>query len=294
MTLHRKFKFTPADAVRERLGQYTATDSVRWFAAYQWYVRKLYAWGSQRRDKAGRLEGTPYEYLNATSSINNHEPYPIYDWKQPLQRLADLMGNVGNERGAGEFLRYCGLVGWEDLAKPFIITAPYLDGREFPRPSWFEMRGRHFKVSPNPCHAQATWVMSGAVQLNYTGELWQVVIEYGYVHDDSHWFVHIRQAKDEPLDVFAERADEEIEKLLQPDNRVPQFRLQDERDWSQARKSLRGVFYDSDYRLIGWEETLADLLAKVGGTSMRAHKIPLTAARLATLRRWAKSAGQQE
>jgi hypothetical protein len=287
MTLHRRFKFTPANAVRERLGQYTATDSVRWFAAYQWYVRQLYAWGSQHRDKVGRLEGTPYEYLNATSSISNHEPYPIYDWKQPLQRLADLLGNVGNERGAGEFLRHCGLDSWEDLAKPFIITVPYAD--EFPRPSWFEMRGRHFKVSPNPCHEKATWVMSGAVQLNYAGELWQVVIEYGYLHDDSHWFKHIRQKKDEPLDVFTARADAEIEELLRPDTKIAQFRLQDERYWQEARKALRGVFYDSEYRFIGWEEEVADLLAGINGTSLPAHKIPLTAARLTTLRRWGKA-----
>ena len=179
VVLHRRFQFRPSWIMVDALGGYASMSPMKWFAIYQWFVQRLLEYQKQKKDSF-------YEYLNGTSSINNECVYAMRDAREPRRRLAMLLAHVGEEYGHGDFLRFCDLKEWSDLNKPITVSLPHT--RIFPRLSWFELRGRVFKVSPNECHPKATWIMSGAVRPHYKGKLWEIKIEYGYIHDSSHWW----------------------------------------------------------------------------------------------------------
>jgi hypothetical protein len=188
-----------------------------------------------------------------------------------------------------DFLRYCGFKKFNDLSKPIIVTVPHDD--EFPKRSWFDLRFRSFKKSPNEFHPQATWIMSIGLKLSKDGKTWGLQITYGYKHDSSNWYYYIWQDKKESLGEFVKRCDDEIESLLLPEEKIAQFRAYDERVWQTRRKALDDIFGDSQYlSSIGWDEEIADILLKIDGAGVHGHKIPLTKKRLMVLRRWAESA----
>jgi len=283
MTVHRKFKFYPSDALDRTPMPYRWTSYARRFAAYQWFVARLHEYMEKHPSED---EYRFWEYLNGTSSIHNSEPDPIHNQDEPFRRLRMLFMHVGTDSGRGKFLRYCKLRSWSDLDKGFIVPVAHTD--DFPKQSWFELRGRKFKVSPNPSHPPATWIMSGAVEVNYAGDCWRVSIEYGYEHDSSHWFYRIGQRSGEDLSSFSKRVDTELEKLLEPETEMPSTRLQRDRDWTRAKTSVRELFY-GDGTLLGnydWDKDLATQLVTVPGTSLLANRIRLTKPRLRTLQRW--------
>ena len=285
--MHRKFKFTPSAAITDRLNTYSGLSIARQFAAYQWYAGKLDAWHESRQKKDRNFRAR-WEYLNATSSIHNSEPDPIYGFDAPFKRLAMAFSSAGDPReGIGDFLRFCKLKTFADLSKPLIIPVAHTD--EFPPRSWFELRGRQFKVSPNSCHPPATWIMSGAVQINRRGTLWKLRIEYGYIHDSSHWFYEIYQDKTETLDKFVVRANSELDSLLVPESDwmyTGSHRLAAERDWQSSYAALRTIFCDHHYQMGDWELKLADLLAGLDGPGISSRRIRLTKTRLRTLENW--------
>lgn len=280
--LYRRFNFIPAFALTDDVGQsWSGYLAPRWFAAYQWFVQKLFAY--KEKISADYL----YEYINGTSSIRNTSPNVIYNVKEPLRRLRYLISSTGAKNGHADFLRFCGLKKLSDLNKPITITIPHYDAfpsRDPYKISWFELCGRIFNESQNSCHPQATWVQSSGVQLNYDGTLWKLEITYGYKHDSSSWDYNISQSKGESLLTFTRRCNAEIEKLFIPDKRYSMHRLADEREWRKKHDALDNIFYSGDQDAIDWEKSIADTL-----NNARARKIILTSERLSILKEWANA-----
>lgn len=274
-----RFKINPADVVRGRGGPYRGQALAMW----QWFVLRLI-------DAKINIErwGTPFEYINGTSSINNASPYPIcFDDKgdEASRRVRQLLLHAGERGGRGKFLRRIGFPNWASLDRPLIITTQ--SSREFPNDAWFEMQGRRFKGSPNSCHRQARSVQSAALELCYDARRWRLSIEYGYPHDASSWKVNIEQKDGERLDHFRTRVDAEIDSLLLPDPN-PGVRRETERDWYEVHRALERAFYDDMSRgMIDWEDRLSDILVQVKSGSLAQARIMMTPARLSTLKRWA-------
>lgn len=137
--------------------------------------------------------------------------------------------------------------------------------------------------------------MSGAVQVNRRGTPWKLRIEYGYIHDSSHWFYEIHQDKAETLEAFVVRVNGELESLLVPeDNWIYRgaHRLASERDWQASYAALRTIFWDRNYMMGDWELKLADQLAGLEGPGIGSRKINLTKTRLRTLENWIKESAK--
>jgi hypothetical protein len=269
-----RFKFCPADIIRGYGGPYRGEALGVW----QWFVQRLAEYVPRE---------TPYEWINGTSSINNHEPWPTGGedfWVEPRRRVRELLLRAGQKNRIGLFLRKCQIPSWASLNRSIIATVRTSDN--FPNSDWFKMTGRTFKKSPNSCHSGAISVHGVTLELSQGGKLWGVRVEYGYPHDSSSWYWRIRQSSAENLDDFVVRVDAEIDAAMVPD--TVSDRQYWERQWWETYKSLRGVFFDEHIGMPEWEKELADAIGKIDGASMSAHRIRLTRSRLATLKRWAK------
>jgi hypothetical protein len=286
----RRFTFIPADVLCDYGGPYRGQALAMW----QWFVQRLAESGIGR----GR-HSTPYEWINGTSSINNHEPNPIGGeefWKEPRRRVVDLLLHTGRDDGPGRFLRkHCGIPSWASLTKPIIVpiqTSDEFPTAEFLGPSWFTMGGRTFKKSPNSCHSEATWVQDAELELNDIATLWRLKVEYGYPHDSSSWYWRVAQEKGERLDAFAARVNQRIEEAMTPDTN-PGVRREKVREWGRTYEALRGVFYEPTYRFCGWEDSLSDEINRIDGSSLMDSRITLTGRRIATLKKWAKETAKK-
>lgn len=267
---HTKFKFRPADVLIERLGGYTGKmDVERYFAAYQWFVRKLYEFAP------GHCR---YEWLNDTSGQGCTEPSLITDLDQPKKRLASLLRRVGEKSECGEFLGFCGLREWSDLADGEILHVEYCD--EFPAVRWFQLRGREFNYSPNNCHPDARWIWKSGLTIDRTGNQWGLVAYYSYPYDSASWNWSVGQKIGESLADFTRHANHRLDSvLLLPTLESDHHRLARLRQREHRAQALSDIFRDREYALGDWSGDLAEL-TKV--------PISLNKKRLAVLTKWAQ------
>jgi len=276
----------PSDAIVEELHGFASRyhKPVDWWIAYQWFCERLREY--EPRD-------TPFEILNATSGVGYHSTDRISAIETPRHRLAYLFKLVGvhwTSRPPGavrcpssDFLAHLNIRNWADLAQPIHIRGrrPHI----FPCREWFEMRGRRFRQrGPNRCHPKAIWVHGFSLQFWIDRKRWRAAIEYGYPHDSSSWFETLEQDYRQSLDRFAARINTWINEQLEPDERS---RGERERRWTRVYHAMDNLFY-ADW--CGPEEEIANLLAKVDGTTLTQGRIRLNKARLATLKRWAQRA----
>lgn len=253
-------------------------------AAWQFFVRNLHEY---------KAESTPYELVNGTSSINNHDPDPIASREEAVRRLSWLFSCAGHGSFAGEFLRYrLDIKNCEDLGRE--ITAKVTTNPDFPNPAWFMLEGREFVVSPNSQHPNAKWISGVRLRLDRRGRLWAVDIDYGYPHEPG-WHHFIRQEKGERIGAFVERVDATLNEMLTPEDPKdrPSWRIGRLRDRNERRKAWKNLFWDN-FESIGFEDELADALMRITPAgSLSEFRIRLTPERLATLKRWARGTAEK-
>lgn len=160
--------FQPSDTLRQGRGDRYEFDSI-WFLAYEHFARRLLAW---------RKDAAPCEFLNNTSSINNHGFDPLYKTTSPYLHLSDLFRHVGLMNcGRADFLRFCGLKQWRDLDKPIAIQA-----RRPQRVPGLDVSGRILKQpGPNKSHPKALTVYNGRFRFDRLGRRrlgWSYEINY--------------------------------------------------------------------------------------------------------------------
>jgi len=284
--IYSKFKFVPAKMIVGASGGYSGYSMGQEFAAYQWFCRRL------REYIAKHSPGNSYKwgFLNATISINNGQPDVLRSLEAPSQRLAHLFLRLDEKEkrdrvNRTSFLRFCGIESWADLNKPMVLAQA--NTRAFPDFDWFKMQGREFHKSPNEFHSGATSVFSAGVYFNHLNG-WTFTITYGYPHDGSSWHYEIQQNPKHSLKQFVQAVNDKLDKVLKPDPQ-PSTRIYRESMWHQKHDALRGLFYDREYRLGGWEDKLADQLVGVEGPSLAVGRMDITASRLRTLNRWLKA-----
>ena len=274
----------PSDAIIDELHGFASRyyEPVDWWLAYQWFCQRLREW---------QPRNTAFEILNATSGVGDTSTNPLSAMGSPRYRLAYLFKLVGVHwtnkppraipSPSSDFLRHLNIRYWSDLSKPIQIH-----GRRpkvFPCREWFDMRGRLFKKpGPNEYSPQAIWVQGFSLQFHINSNRWRAAIEYGCPHGLSSWDETLDQHDKESLDRFAGRINAWIENKFERDDRL---RGEKERRWVRAYEAMGNLFY-TDYA--GPEEEMADLLAKVDGSTLRESRIRLNKARIATLKRWAR------
>lgn len=266
----------PSDAILRNGNGSTSKyySSGDWFMAYEWICRKLIEW---------KPEGTPYEILNATSSINNSRFNNIWKTSTPCERIAYLLKDGWFHSEAHPFLTYLNINNWSDLAKPIFIKGRR--PKEFPSLEWFKMSGRILSYSPNSSHKKAAWVQGFSLRFVHWKKRWCAHIYYGYPHDSSSWEINIEQIYGEFLDTFAKRIQCWIDKVLKPDL-DPLARQEKEKTWSRVYSAMRDIFYSTD--IYDAEEQIADESVKIQGSAVTEGRIILNKQRFATLKRWAK------
>ena len=284
------FKILPNDAIVLKLGgfslrHYPASD---WWMTYEHFCRKFLEWC----DKTGE---SPYEVMNATSSIYNGSFYPLCSIDSARDSLVYLFKHAGGGYKHGAFLRYLGIKDWNGLSKPIAISG--WRPKDFPNRDWFFMQGRVFKKSPNSYHKKAKWVMSFSLQFCFYDKRWRAIITYGYPHDYSSWDVRLEQNYRETLDSFAMRIDKWVDELMVPESDWCQQAERRSRHvdmWYEKRKALKTIFRFGDGLYEAEENALTDkIMAVQKNASLLDHKIQLNKSRHGTLIRWAKKDGRK-
>ncbi len=271
-------KIIPFDAIGSAIkygagGRYYAAGE--WLMAYAHVVLEYESFGFGA-----------WEHLNLTSSINNAwvDPFNGVDaGKEARDRLAMIFSRVGHGV-QGRFLRRLGYRKLADLSKPLLVKG--WSPKSFPSATWFMQCGRIFKESHNSCHPDARWHDRAELHLSRSG-LWNLRLFYNYPRDGpSSWHVAICQKRREPLDVFAERVNSEIDALLIFDGKMPGTRYADERDWHKSHDAIETIFSTvyCGYRID--PKLLCEQLAAVDGASLTCRRIELTRRRFAVLKRW--------
>jgi len=266
------FCIRPSDAILEAM--YGASSRYympgEWWLAYEWFCRKVL----EREDRA-------YEMLNATSSINNFNFWPMGSQRDAVERLAYLFKRVGRQ----SFLSELGYRTWADLNKPisFNLRKP----KWFPRSEWFKLHGKRLTEIHNKCHPKAVSIHGFTLRFDKGRERWVALLQYGYPNDASSWTIEFGQDYRETLDHFAGRIDRWLDRGLvsERDDGVRLYREQVRRRAYQAVDDLfwGNHFYDED------KGKLADELAKRRGRGVLIDaRFILNQSRLATLKRWAR------
>lgn len=217
------------------------------------------------------------ECLNDTSSIHNWEFQEFTSKQRVRDSLSRLFLLAGTDSVSGEFLRYCGIRKWSDLTKPIRVK-----GWDRHIPFDVDVRERKMKQpGPNECHPDAIFGQYAGLAFG-TDRRWYFRVHYGYSHDSSSWYVYIRQNGGESLFHFGQRITAFVADLFESDD-WPSSRQQANRDYDCTFKAVEDLFYidHPDAR-----DRLVRLLAGIKGFSLTAHRIQLTARRLATLSRW--------
>lgn len=279
MNDRRSLTFTPVRLLMPSHWQHCRES----LGAWQWFVMRLHDYCTTKEPKPNK-RNPPYEWLNDTSSINNHGPDPLGSADAITGRLRSLFREVGQSTKCGDFLASLGLTADADLGKP--MTVKVATNREFPSGWWFDLHGRTLKDSHNSCHPDARWVDHVALQLSHDGRLWRVVLDYGY-RLDGGWKLWIYQQKGETLGRFRARVDSNLTEWLAPKQHDQErWHL---RDSAAKRAALRELFWNNLSPSIPstWETDAADELMKIQHKgSLACARIVMTPRRLATLKRW--------
>lgn len=252
-------------------------DPLAWYL-YMDFVAKCNDWNKQINDGRGH-----FQVMNDTSSINNHEPWPISSDEGAYQRLAKLFSGAGNTWADGEFLRFCGIYDAEDLLCNYRYTVRKPTG--FATRKWFDVYHRRMLKSHNSCHPDAVWACGAYIQLNRTGDLWKYAISYSYEWDSSSWEVALYQRRRESLCGFAKRVDQFIDEILgTEDFHQEGSRHALIRDREEIQKSISRLFYTNHDA--SFEESYTNKALSVAGFSLTQHRICLTKSQKRTLFKW--------
>jgi hypothetical protein len=252
----------------------------------------------------------PWEILNGTSSINNHEPDPIGCTnlhKNLIRRIAYFFNGLAaawhynRTWDSSQFAAFLGIQCPADLLKPLTIKARAPSAL----PVWIStLAGIRLKVSPNEYHPGALWTDEADLCVSVWKNrrpFWSLRIGYSYENDGSSWCIKTDQKPGESLEAMLARAWQDFHPRVdwppgcEPgqylwrlgcwhQRRVEYLRLHEALITLFVSEQTKGRKYLGDY---DWMPALTTLCMQQGNSGIHARKMPVTRGRVATLRRWA-------
>lgn len=300
----RSFQLVPAIIIAGPIANhgYEPVSKVEALMAVQWICRQLLAWKHKR-------SANIYDMLYTGGGIN-HRDFPdivpdcennLWQPHDPCQLLRYLIAKLANRKYC-DWLRFARqMLGYRDLHTP--ITVRF---RKPPMelPGWLaHFHGVRLKKSANKYHTKAYWLHGGYFRLTEDARRWKFNIEYSYRHEGSSWAIGIEQKRGEKFEAFIARIWAWIE---------PQIKWRHEESWYSrfycgvdgmkqnelrtcSEPELRMWRLKSNLKSVfawgtappDWEEQIAEgLLVDADPQYRDVLHIPMSPARLATIKRW--------
>lgn len=305
----RQFQIVPWQIIASALRHgyhypYKNGTTERLLATYQWLTMQLQEWAASH--PALCKNTVPYEFLNATSSINNHSvnELPCYHLNETLiDRLACFFTGLNSAWFHNEswpiasFARHLGINGPGDLLKPLDISSR----APSQLPLWINhLYGiRLARPGPNEYHPDAIWTHGACLNLITSRRkrpYWALSIEYSYRDESSSWAIGTYQKCGETLEHMLLRAEADFSAKVDWPAKIPE----DHRGvywyqiWSGRYREYNRLKQALDQAMSAesgvdpyWENYLAAIGMRQSNSGISARKIPVTPSRLRTLRRWA-------